>query len=137
MSPAFLQHPAGVAQRLRDRDLIGQERQVHEHQRAVRAPAYRGGVINHLIQRGAQRRAVTSDHLVDRVPDQQQVHDRVEHSRRERVVTGENDDLPPLALGIEQVADGEGAGLGVGHAVDGRWSMVNGRGYRWSRYSGL
>ena len=34
--PAFLQNSTRIAQRLGDRDLIGQERQIHEHQRALR-----------------------------------------------------------------------------------------------------
>jgi hypothetical protein len=58
---------------------------------------------------------VTGDHLVDRVSNQEQVHDRIEYPCRERVVAGEDDDLPPLALGVEEGANRWGVGLSVGH----------------------
>ncbi len=64
VGPALLQNPARIAERLGDRDLIGQERQIHEHERAVRTAAHRGGVVDHLIQRRAQRGSVTGDDLV-------------------------------------------------------------------------
>ena len=70
----LLQHAAGVPDRLLDRHLVGEERQVDEQQRARRSPPHRRRVVDHLVERGAERGLVTAEHLVERVSDEQHVY---------------------------------------------------------------
>ena len=61
LGAGLLQYAPGVPDRLGHRDLIGEERQVHQHERARRAAADRGRVVDHLVERGAQRGLLAGD----------------------------------------------------------------------------
>jgi hypothetical protein len=64
MGSGFLEHPPRVLDRLGDGNLVGEERQVDEHQRAPGRPPDGGGMVDHLVERGAERSLVAGDHLV-------------------------------------------------------------------------
>ena len=104
----LLHDPPGVAQGLFDRHLVGQEGQIHEHQRATGPAAHGGGMIDHLIEGGAQRGFVAGDHLVERVADQEHVHDSVEQLREQRIVARQDRDFPVPRLELAQIRDGQG-----------------------------
>src|SRR5207247_322346 len=51
-------------------------------------------------------------HLIDRVPDQEEVHSRrVEQARKQRVVAGEHDDALAALLHGEEIVGRDGPGL--------------------------
>src|SRR4026209_36940 len=74
MRVGLLKHATGISDRFGYRDLVGKERQVHEHQGTLRASAYSGSMVDHLVERGAQGGLVPGNDLIQRVSNQQDVN---------------------------------------------------------------
>ena len=121
----LLQHASRVPDRLGDRHLIGEERHVHEQQRGGRAAANRGRVIDHLVERGAERGLLPGDHLVEGVAHEQHVHLRALQEPREgRVVAGQHHQPASLGLRGGEVEDVSGARVS-GHGPPARPALAS------------
>ena len=109
MGAALLQHPARVSDGLGDRDLVGEEGEVDEHQRAPRAPPDGRPVIDHLVEGRAEGRLVPRQHLIEGVAHEQDVYvGLLEQAGERRVVAGEHHDPAARRLHGQQVGHREG-----------------------------
>ena len=117
---AALLHAAHrVAQRLLGRDLVGPERHVGDHQRALRRARHEARVVDHLVERHRQRRVVALHDVAERVADEQHVDaGRVEDAREGEVVGGEHRDRLAAALAPRERRDRD-AVLACGFQGDG------------------
>jgi hypothetical protein len=103
---ALLHEPAGVADAVLDRHLVGQERHVPDDHRPFHAPGDGLRVMQHLLHRDRERVRVAQDVVRDRVADEE---DRdaglVEDPRGGEVVGGEHREAGAPRLPGLQVVD--------------------------------
>ena len=86
--------PRRVAIGLLASRLVAAERHVGDDERGARTGRDTARVINHVVERDRQRRAVAADHHAKRIADEKRVHARaIEHGGEARVVAGKHRDL--------------------------------------------
>ena len=74
--------------------LIGAERQIDDHQRAIDGAHDRAGVIDHHIEGDGKRRFITGHHIGRRIADKNHVDTRgIDDLRHRIVVRGQHGDL--------------------------------------------
>src|SRR6476646_10757780 len=107
MRVGLLKHAPGISDRFGYRDLVGKKRQVYEHQGTLRASAYSGRMVDHLVERGAQGSLVPRNDLIQGVSDQQDINPGLLQELREYgVVAGQHDYPPPTRLHGSQITYG-------------------------------
>ena len=101
---AFLEEAAGVFEPLLRTDLEAHERHVGDEQAAVHATRHAARMVDHLVERHAQRMLVTLHHHAERIADQDSIHaGRVEQAAHGVIVGGQQREPHPAGLGREEV----------------------------------
>ena len=103
----FLQNPSATPNRFVRPELAKRKRNVDDDQRPLRRPRDRLRVIDHLVERRAQRRRPPLNDGRQRVADEKHIEPRrVRHSRRRIIVRGNDGDLFAAFFHLQNLQNG-------------------------------